>query len=215
MAKNRYQDPEDIEAGADPLAGSSRAESRGDETAAEQAEAAGEPTAAPADEALTTLQRERDAMKEQFLRAVADFDNYRKRIDRERRELSEYAAADVLLELLPVIDNFERALSAFAQSASASAEAPADKTADKHVDIEAFRRGVELIHKQMLDLLRKRGVTPIEALGTDFDPNVHQAVIQEPSEQHREGEVMEELQRGYKLGERLLRPSMVKVAKRP
>ena len=200
MANKRYQDPEDVDAGADPLAG--------DETAAEQADAAGEPPAAPADEALTTLQRERDAMKEQFLRAVADFDNYRKRIDRERRELSEYAAADVLLELLPIIDNFERALSAFAK-------APADRTADKQPDIEAFRRGVELIHKQMLDLLRKRGVTPIEALGTDFDPNVHQAVIHEPSDQHGDGEVMEELQRGYKLGERLLRPAMVKVAKRP
>jgi molecular chaperone GrpE len=74
---------------------------------------------------------------------------------------------------------------------------------------------VELIHKQMLELLRKRGVTRIEALGADFDPNVHQAVIHEPSEQHREGEVMEELQRGYKLGDRLLRPAMVKVAKRP
>ena len=81
-------------------------------------------------------------------------------------------------------------------------------------DAEAFKRGVELIHKQMLDLLRKRGVTHINALGADFDPNVHQAVIHEPSEEHREGEVMQELQRGYKLGERLLCPAMVKVAKR-
>ncbi len=134
MANKRIQDPEDVEAGADPNAG--------DETAAEQADAAGEPAAAPTDEALVTLQRERDAMKEQFLRAVADFDNYRKRIDRERRELSEYAAAEVLLELLPIIDNFERAL----QTPSGG-------------DVEAFRRGIELIHKQMLDLLRKRGVT--------------------------------------------------------
>ena len=219
MSNNRYQDPEDVEAGADPRAG--------DEMAAEQADAAGEAPAAPADEAVATLQRERDAMKEQLLRAVADFDNYRKRIDRERRELSEYAAADVLLDLLPIIDNFERALqasnpaSSSAQSASASAKAPADKTAHKEAgqhggaELEAFRRGVELIHKQMLDLLRKRGVTPIEARGADFDPNVHQAVIHEPSGEHREGEVMEELQRGYKLGDRLLRPAMVKVAKRP
>jgi molecular chaperone GrpE len=102
----------------------------------------------------------------------------------------------VLLELLPIIDNFERAL-----------QAPA-------VGDEAFKKGVELIHKQMLDLLRKRGVTLIDALGADFDPNVHQAVIHEPSDEHREGEVMQELQRGYKLGDRLLRPAMVKVAKR-
>lgn len=206
MPKKQYEDPEYVDA-AD--------EAAGDETAAEQSDAAGVEPQAEADEALAALQKDRDAYKEQFLRAVADFDNYRKRIERERRELSEYAAADVLRELLPIIDNFERALSAFAQGASAFAKAPADKPADKQPDIDTFRRGVELIHKQMLDLLRKRGVTPIDALGADFDPNVHQAVIHEPSEDHREGEVMEELQRGYKLGDRLLRPSMVKVAKRP
>jgi molecular chaperone GrpE len=104
----------------------------------------------------------------------------------------------VLLELLPIVDNFERAL-----------QAPAGG------DPEAFRKGIEMIHRQMLDLLRKRNVTPIDALGTDFDPQFHQAVIQEASDEHREGEVMQELQRGYKLGERLLRPAMVKVAKRP
>lgn len=184
--KKTYDDPEYAEAD----------EQAGDETAADQAEA-GAQTAPDVDEAVVAAQKERDAYKEQFLRAVADFDNYRKRIERERRELSEYAAADVLLELLPIIDNFERAL-----QAPASGEA------------EAFKRGVELIHKQMLDLLRKRGVSRIDALGADFDPNVHQAVIHEPSEEHREGEVMQELQYGYKLGDRLLRPSMVKVAKR-
>jgi molecular chaperone GrpE len=208
MSKKHYEDPELAEATADQQAG--------DETAAEQAEASSQPITGD-DEAVAAAQKERDAYKEQFLRAVADFDNYRKRIERERRELSEYAAADVLLDLLPIIDNFERALqaSAFAPGASAFAKAPADKTADKPDDSEAFRRGIELIHKQMLDLLRKRGVTRIDALGADFDPNVHQAVIHEPSEEHREGEVMEELQRGYKLGDRLLRPAMVKVAKRP
>ena len=75
-----------------------------------------------------------------------------------------------------------------------------------------YRAGVELILRQLQDLLRKRGVTPIEALGTDFDPRVHQAVSQESSSAHRDGEVMEELQRGYMLGDRLLRPAMVKVA---
>ena len=188
VANKSYDDPE--YAATDARAG--------DETAAEQSDAAAARPAAAADEALAQLQKERDAYKEQFLRAVADFDNYRKRIERERRELSEYAASDVLLELLPIIDNFERAL-----------QAPATG------DTEAFKRGIELIHKQMLDLLRKRGVTHIDAQGADFDPNVHQAVIHEPSDEHREGEVMEELQRGYKLGDRLLRPAMVKVAKRP
>src|SRR6185436_9115298 len=169
MAKKRYQDPEYTEADA-------RA---GDETAAEQSAAANAPSDGGGDEALTAVQKERDAYKEQFLRAVADFDNYRKRVERERRELSEYAATDVLHELLPIIDNFERAL-----QASASAPGP---TADKLLEAEAFKRGVELIHKQMLELLRKRGVTHIDALGADFDPNVHQAVIHEPSEDHCEG----------------------------
>ena len=171
----------------------------GDETAADQAEgSAGQPQADQADASLRDLQREKEALQDRLLRTAAEFDNYRKRMDRERRELSEFAASDVLLELLPIIDNFERALQA--QSGP---------------DADGFRKGVELIHKQMLDLLRKRGATPIDAVGTDFDPRFHQAVIHEPSAQHREGEVMQELQRGYMLGERLLRPAMVKVAKRP
>ena len=95
-----------------------------------------------------------------------------------------------------MVDNLERALLAPTTPESAR-----------------YRAGVELIHRQLIDLLRKRGVTPIEALGADFDPRVHQAVSQEASETHRDGEVMEELQRGYMLGERLLRAAMVKVAK--
>ena len=143
---------------------------------------------------LEDLRRERDSLQDRLLRTAAEFDNYRKRMDRERRDLADYTAADVVTELLPIIDNLERALQA----------------AD---DDDPLRKGVELIHKQMLDMLRKRGVKPIETLGTDFDPNFHQAVIHEESEQHREGEVMQELQRGYLLGDRLLRPAMVKVAK--
>ncbi len=170
----------------------------GDETAADQAEAAaGRPPADQPDAGLKELQRERDALQDRLLRTAAEFDNYRKRVERERRELSEYAAADVLLDLLPIIDNFERAM-----------QAPVG-------DGEALHKGVEMIHRQMVDLLKKRGVSIIEARGEDFDPNVHQAVIHEPSAAHRDGEVMEELQRGYRLGERLLRPAMVKVAKRP
>jgi len=155
------------------------------------------PVGADETDQLTALQQERDALQDRLLRTAAEFDNYRKRIDRERRDLSEFAAADVLLELLPILDNFERAL-----------QAPAPPEAD------AFRKGIELIHKQMLELLRKRGARPIDALGSDFNPNLHQAVIHEASDSHREGEVMQELQRGYTLGDRLLRPAMVKVAKR-
>ena len=155
------------------------------------------PAAGTEPDPLDGLRREKDALQDRLLRTAAEFDNYRKRMDRERRELSEYVASDVLSEILPVLDNFERAL-----------QAPAEHG-------EAFKKGIELIHKQMLDLLKKRGVTPIEAVGADFDPNFHQAVIHEASGDHRDGEVMQELQRGYVIGERLLRPAMVKVAKRP
>jgi len=143
---------------------------------------------------LEEVRRERDALQDRLLRTAAEFDNYRKRMDKERRDLAEYTAGEAIRDLLPIIDNLERALQASALD-------------------DPLRKGVELIHKQMLEILRRRGVTPIEALGADFDPNVHEAVTQEESAQHREGEVMEELQRGYKVGDRLLRPAMVKVAK--
>ena len=144
---------------------------------------------------LEEVRRERDALQDRLLRTAAEFDNYRKRMDKERRDLAEYTAGEAIKDLLPIIDNLERALQASALD-------------------DPLRKGVELIHKQMLEILRRRGVTPIEALGADFDPNVHEAVTQEESAQHREGEVMEELQRGYKVGDRLLRPAMVKVATR-
>ena len=159
-------------------------------------EGANPATSVSESEAVTALQREKNALQDRLLRTAAEFDNYRKRIERERRELSEFAAADVLTELLPILDNLERAL-----------QAPAGGAAD------VYRKGVEMIQRQMLDLLRKRGVTPIEAVGADFDPNYHQAVTHDTSPGHRDGEVIEELRRGYMLGERLLRPAMVKVAK--
>ena len=143
---------------------------------------------------LEEIRRERDALQDRLLRTAAEFDNYRKRMDRERRDLADHTAGEVIKELLPIIDNLERALQAAGQD-------------------DPLRKGVELTHRQMLDLLRRRGVTPIEALGADFDPNFHEAVSHEESVQHREGEVMAELQRGYKVGDRLLRPAMVKVAK--
>ena len=80
-------------------------------------------------------------------------------------------------------------------------------------EIAAYRRGVEIIHRQLLDVMARRGVAPIETVGADFDPTLHQAVAHEPSDSHRDGEVVEELRRGYTLRQRLLRPSMVKVAK--
>ena len=137
-----------------------------------------------------------DALQDRLLRTAAEFDNYRKRIERERRDQADSAAASAIEDLLPIIDNLERAL-----------QAPVG------TDAEGYRKGVELVHQQMMELIRRRGVKPIQAVGADFDPRFHEAVVHEASADHREGEVMEELRRGYTLGERLLRPAMVKVAK--
>jgi molecular chaperone GrpE len=145
---------------------------------------------------VNALQRERDDLYDRLLRKSAEFDNYRKRVEKERREQAEWAAADVLSDVLAVLDDFDLAL---------RAEAPAD--------VKSYLTGFELIHRQMGEMLRKRGVTPIDTLGTDFDPHLHQAVAYEESPGAREGEVIGELRKGYKLGDRLLRPAMVRVAK--
>jgi molecular chaperone GrpE len=142
------------------------------------------------------LQRQRDEYYDLLLRKTAEFDNYRKRTERDRQSLTDAAAASIIEELLPLMDDLERAL-----KVEAGAEAG------------AYRRGVELIYKQLSEVLRKRGVRPIEAVGADFDPYYHQAVTHEHAEGRRDGEVIEEFRRGYMLGDRLLRPSMVKVAK--
>ena len=163
---------------------------------ADAASAADMDLSAEASAAKAELRREKEELQDRLLRTAAEFDNYRKRIDRERRDQADAAKADAIEELLPIIDNLERAL-----------QAPAG------TDVEGYRKGVELVLQQMMDLLRRRGVKPIQSVGADFDPRVHEAVVHEASADHREGEVMEELRRGYMLGERLLRPAMVKVAK--
>jgi molecular chaperone GrpE len=145
---------------------------------------------------IQALGQEKAALQDRLLRTAAEFDNYRKRVERDRREQMDAMAADALIDLLPIIDDLERAL-----------QAPTTGDAD------SFRTGVELIHRQMLDLLRKRGVKTIQAVGADFDPRFHESVMSEVSSEHREGEVLQELRRGYTLGDRLLRPAMVKVAK--
>jgi molecular chaperone GrpE len=150
---------------------------------------------APAPDA-EQLQRERDEYYDRLLRKTAEFDNYRKRVERERREQADHAVMDLLRELLAIADDFDRALSVQNQES-----------------VAAYRKGVELIHSKVHELLRKQGVQPIEALGADFDPHLHQAVLHEASPGHRDNEVIEELRRGYTVGQRLLRPAMVKVAK--
>jgi molecular chaperone GrpE len=152
-----------------------------------------DPAAAGDERALV---RERDELRDRLLRTMAEFDNFRKRTERERRELADAAAADLIRDLLPVVDDFERALAAPGWGPDGGA-----------------RRGIELIHRQLLDALRKRGVEPFDSVGQDFDPQWHEAVATEPADRHRDGEITAELRRGYRLGQRLLRPAQVKVAR--
>ena len=153
-----------------------------------------DPAPALADE-IVELRKERDNLHDRLLRQAAEFDNYRKRVDRERRDLAQMAAIDFVQELLPVIDDFERALQTAAPGA------------------ESYRQGLEIIHRALMEMLRKRGVTPIDAVGMTFDPQIHQAVAYEEAPDRRDGEVLEQFTRGYRLGDKLVRPAMVKVAK--
>jgi molecular chaperone GrpE len=138
--------------------------------------------------------REKDRLYDQLLRKQADFDNYRKRMERERNESGGAAARDVLKRLLPVLDNMERAL----------------KTGEASRD--PLRKGIELVHQQFLDLLRKEGVQPIDALGSAFDPHLHEAVEVLDVAGFEPDMVLEEMQRGYTHNDRLLRPALVKVS---
>jgi molecular chaperone GrpE len=156
------------------------------------------PDAERADE-TTPLQQERDDLYERLLRTTAEFDNYRKRTERERRSQYEMAAADVIQDLLPAIDDLERAL-----RATETGNDPA---------LERYRQGFELIHRQLLDVLRRRGVEPLDVVGQDFDPEWHESVATEAADGRRDGEITAEIRRGYRIGQRLLRPAMVRVAK--
>ena len=148
-----------------------------------------------------SLRQERDELHERLLRVTAEFENYRKRTDRERREHAEYAATDLIRDLLPIVDDFERALAA-----------PIDATADAG-QAATFRQGVELIRRQLAEVLRRRGVESLEVIGQDFDPQWHEAIASDPVDGHREGEITAEVRRGYRIGPRLIRAAMVKVAK--
>lgn len=162
-----------------------------DESAAPEA-----PQETAAQQDTGSLQKERDDLYDRLLRKTAEFDNFRKRVERDRKDMIEYASADVLGDLLTVVDDFDRALAA-----------------DTPPEAQQFKAGLELIQRQLAELLKKRGVSTIDALGADFDPHVHQAVAYEEVPGAREGEVVGVMAKGYRLGERLLRPALVKVAK--
>jgi molecular chaperone GrpE len=140
------------------------------------------------------LRAERDVLVDRLARMQAEFDNARKRAQREQQDYRDYALTDIVKTLIPVMDSFDRAL----QSSPEKSE---------------FHLGVELIHKQLLDALTKIGVQPIVAKGQQFDPRFHEAIEMVDTEDAKDDEVIDELQRGYKLKDRLLRPAMVRVAR--
>lgn len=151
------------------------------------------PAGAPSE--VEKLKAERDALLDRLARSQAEFDNARKRAAREQQEFREYAAADVLKSILPVLDSFERAL----------------KTSQGNPG--EFRNGIELIYRQFQDVLQKAGVQPIPAVGQPFDPRFHEAIEMVDTNRVPDHHIVDEMQRGYRYKERLLRPAMVRVAR--
>jgi molecular chaperone GrpE len=151
----------------------------------------------PRDEAMKRLQSERDALFDRVARQQAEFENYRKRAEKEKSDFKEFAVAESLKGLLPIIDNFDLALKS--QNATEG----------------DFRKGVELIRKQMEDFLTKLGVQPVKSVGEHFDPHLHEAIEMVETDEAEDNTVLQELQRGYRFKERLLRPAMVRVARNP
>jgi molecular chaperone GrpE len=139
------------------------------------------------------LRREADELRDRLMRTLADFDNLRKRTERERHEIRRFALFDAMREFLAVVDNLERAVAAGGSR-------------------DDVRAGVEMILRQMQELLTRHGVTAVEALGRPFDPTLHEAVAREEGAAVAEPTVVDELQRGYRMHDRLLRPAMVRVA---
>ncbi len=143
---------------------------------------------------IEELKKEKDEIYKRYLRAIADIDNLRKRTEKEKREFYNVVLSEVILALLPIIDDFERAISN-----------PTEQN-------EAFRKGIELIYKNFKEILFRFGLKPIEAVGAEFNPFYHEAIFKVDSEEVDRPIVIEEFQKGYLLNEKLLRPSLVRVA---
>ncbi len=140
-----------------------------------------------------------EELKERILRLHADFDNYRKRTNKEKEEWFQYASQGVVMNLLPVVDNLERALSSMEQQVD---------------DQQSLIAGINMIYRQLMDVLQREGLQPIEALGQIFDPLLHEAIMQVPVEEGQEDNlIVEELRKGYRFKDKVIRPTMVKVAK--
>lgn len=175
----------------------SQEETNGDENAAESESGnESDEQAKKQEEVIAKLEQELEELKARYLRVQADFDNYRKRTKMEKEIAAKYRSQSLAELLLPVLDNFERAL--------------AVKTSNE--ESEMILKGVEMVYRQFKEALKQEGIEEVEALGEPFDPYKHQAVEQEKSEEHESGIIIEVLQKGYRLKDRIIRPAMVKVS---
>ncbi len=142
------------------------------------------------------LQEEYDKLNQQYIRLAADFDNYRKRQEQERENLIKFGTESALKNMLEILDNFERG----------------EKALESVEDCEKVKESFNLVHKQVIETLAKLGLEEINAIGEEFDPNFHEAVMQTPTSEHPEHTIINELQKGYKMGDKVLRPTLVNVA---
>ncbi|WP_275581938.1 nucleotide exchange factor GrpE [Brevibacillus fulvus] len=164
-------------------------------TEAASAESAEQTSAVKPEETVEHWKALAEEHQSRMLRTLADMENLRKRVRREQEDLQKYASLKVIEELLPALDNFERALNV-------------DK---ETVTVESLLQGVNMVYRQMVQVFEKEGLTPIETAGKPFDPNLHQAVMQVEDTNLPSGAIVEELQKGYQFKDRVIRPAMVKV----
>lgn len=148
------------------------------------------------EENMEALQKEKEELYQRFLRLQAEFDNYKKRTQKEKQAERKYQSQDIVTDLLPALDNFERALQV-----------------EVTENNKSLYDGISMVFRQIMDALESHGVSPIESVGKEFDPNSHHAVMQVEDESYDSNEIVEELQKGYMLKDRVIRPAMVKVNK--
>ncbi|WP_010270409.1 nucleotide exchange factor GrpE [Paenibacillus senegalensis] len=167
----------------------------GEQSAATDQEQADEEASKEAGE-IAKLRQEAEDNYNRYLRVQADFDNFRRRSRQEKEEFAKYASMKVIEQLLPIVDNFERAMESSKESR----------------DFDALVKGLEMVFRQLDQVFKQEGLEPIQAVGEPFNPEFHQAIMQVESDEYEEGIVVEEIQKGYKLKDKVVRPSMVKVS---
>ena len=182
---------EELKEAEDAKASEAEEDTKESEEAAEEAADSGKESGEEKEEEVKEEGKE-ESDDLRYLRLMADFQNYKKRVEKEKRDLYSYANEKIMGDLLTVMDNFERAL--------------------EHDADENFKEGIEMIFKQLQDVLEKSGLAEIPALGEEFDPNVHSAVMTEETEDYESGKVSGVMQKGYTLNGKVIRPAMVKVA---